>query len=150
MSLPFVDLDDRTVGLLKARSVAEAWREVGEAGFRRAEVEALGAALKVGDAVVALGGGTPTARGALELIRGAQGAGAMVLYLRASAASLRARLIGQMDDRPSLTGADPLAEIEAVLARRDPAYLALADAVVNVDGLSEAEAAAAVVAAAKG
>jgi shikimate kinase len=142
----FVDLDDVTLLALGAASVKEAWSRFGEAGFRRAEVEALRNALGGEDQVVALGGGTPTAPGALELIRAAQQAGtAEVVYLRTAPSTLRSRLEGQVGDRPSLTGADPLVEIDVVFAKRNRAYLALADAVVNTDDFSIEESVASVV-----
>lgn len=138
LSWTFVDLDDLTTEALGAASVGEALRR-GAAEFRRAEVGALVEALKGDRKVLALGGGTPTAPGAADVLRRAQRGGAVIVYLRASAATLRARLAGQVGDRPSLTGADPLVEIETVLAQRDGPYLSLADVVLDVDGLAEAE-----------
>jgi shikimate kinase len=147
LSSGFVDLDDATIKELAAATVAEAWRVHGEGAFRAAEVRALAAALRIHPGVLSLGGGTPMAAGAAEIIKRAQVAGARVVYLRAPAATLRARLEGKMGNRPSLTGADPLAEIDAVLAKRDPGYLAIADLVVNTDGKSEGAVAAEIVAA---
>jgi shikimate kinase len=132
------DLDDVTVRVLGATSVAEAWRTRGEKAFREAEVKALAEALSTQSGVLALGGGTPMVAGALELIHSAQAAGGQVVYLRATAPTLRARLEGKTGDRPSLTGADPLVEIDAVLAKRDPIYLKLADVVIDVDGSDQA------------
>jgi shikimate kinase len=134
--MAFVDLDDLTLKSLGALTVGSAWAVQGEAAFRRAEVAALHQALAGTDQVLSLGGGTPTAPGAAELIEAArQKRAAQVIYLRAQPATLRARLIGQVHDRPSLTGADPLDEIETVFAQRDPAYLALADTVIDADRL---------------
>lgn len=130
------DLDDVTPRVMGERVVAEAFRKHGEAAFRAAEVralrEVLGSASRL---VIALGGGTPMAPGAGELIRAEQAAGrAVVVYLRADAATLRARLIAADNaHRPSLTGKGVLEEIEEVLSRRDPVYAAMADAVVYVD-----------------
>ena len=59
-----------------------------------------------------------------------------MIYLRAEPATLISRLAGNMADRPSLTGADPLVEVEAVFARRDPDYLRIADEVVETDALT--------------
>jgi shikimate kinase len=144
LGVQLCDLDDVTVRALGASSVPEAFRARGEKGFRDAEVKSLAEALSARSGVLALGGGTPMAPGALELIRAAQGAGARVVYLRGTAATLRARLEGKTENRPSLTGADPLIEIDAVRAKRDPVYLQVADDVVNVDGKSEVEVLAAV------
>jgi shikimate kinase len=141
--LRFIDLDERTPGELGARTVAEAWALFGEPAFREAEVRALRAAIADDPGILALGGGTPTAPGAAEIIRGFKGhaGAARVVYLRASAAVLSARLRASgMAGRPSLTGADPIGEVAAVLAARDPLYMSLADAVVDVGGKSEGEA----------
>jgi shikimate kinase len=147
LGLAFIDLDDLTLRELNAPSVSQAWRDRGEAEFRRAEARALAGALTQTDAIVALGGGTPTAPGADALLLQATRNGAIIVYLRADAQTLRARMQGQTSDRPGLTGDDPIAEVAAVLAERDPLYRSLAQQVVQVDRLSEAEALAAVVAA---
>lgn len=135
-----VDLDDLTPVLLGCASIAQAWSAAGEPGFREAEARALGEVLSRDNQVIALGGGTPTAPGAADLLRAHRAAtGARLIYLRAGAEELRARL-GAADNshRPPLTpGArDPIAEIEAVHAARDPLYLALADDVLEVAGRS--------------
>ncbi|MFG0273485.1 MAG: shikimate kinase [Phycisphaerales bacterium] len=131
----FIDLDDRTRALLGDATIADAFRRVGESGFRSAEVEALAGALDESGIVLALGGGTPTAPGAAAMLRKAQaGARAAVVYLRCDPELLRGRLRdagGAGANRPSLTGADPLDEIEQVHAARDPVYRALADVVLE-------------------
>lgn len=135
LGVVFVDLDDRTRALLGAASVAQAWRERGEPAFREAETRALERALGEPACVIALGGGTPTAPGAAALLRGAA---AVVVYLRADAPTLRARLaptVASDPDRPTLTGTDALTEIDAVLRDRDGAYRGLADHVLEVGGL---------------
>jgi len=142
---PFIDLDAVTVAYLGEGTLRELWDRHGEARFRQAEYRAL-----VNQAfprtnpgpVVALGGGTPTAPGAADFLRNARARGLCVtVYLRAAPETLRARLAtADNTDRPSLTGADPLGEIDAVHAARDPLYRELADAVVETDGLDEAAA----------
>lgn len=135
---PFVDLDDVTVALLGGQSVPEVWGRVGEGGFREAEARGLRervVAPGAGRQVVALGGGTPTAPGAAELLRGAVRDGRIVLvYLRGQPETLRRRLDGGgADDRPSLTGKGTLAEIESVFAARDGLYRGLASVVTEVE-----------------
>ncbi|MCA9293889.1 MAG: shikimate kinase [Phycisphaerales bacterium] len=132
----FVDLDDRTRIELGAQTISEAFREQGEAGFRVAEVRALRAV--IGEAnrsqramVLALGGGTPMAPGAEELLGQWRRHGARVVYLRTSADVLAQRLQGQVADRPSLTGKGAIEEVGEVLAARDERYCALADVVVD-------------------
>ncbi len=139
LSCPFVDLDDVTPGVLSAANVAQAWETHGQDAFRRAEVVALARVLTKDGQVVALGGGTPTTGEAEALIRDEQRLRhARVVYLRASATTLRLRLAahGAGANRPSLTGKDPLEEIETVLAARDSLYRVLADEIVECDGLA--------------
>ncbi len=137
----FVDLDELTSRLLGGGEVAEIWARVGEPGFRDGEARALrdlNLDARGGPRVIALGGGTPTAPGAAELLESASRAGAVTLvYLRAAPGVLRARL-GATDvaSRPSLTGAGTLREIEAVFAARDPLYRRLATLVLETDDLS--------------
>lgn len=126
----FVDLDDRTPRVLGFDAVAPAWEARGEAAFRAAEVEALRAALAEPTEVIALGGGTPTAPGAADLLKNT---GATLVYLRCSPAELRERLRlhGVGANRPSLTGGNPLDEIEEVFARRDGLYRSIAAHIVE-------------------
>lgn len=136
----FVDLDDVTVELLGGGTVPELWSELGEAAFRAAETRGVRervVAGGLGRRVAALGGGTPTAPGAAELLRDAVGAGRVELvYLRADPETLRARLEGGgTDNRPSLTGRGTLAEIESVFAARDGLYRGLASRVIQIDGM---------------
>jgi shikimate kinase len=150
LALPFVDLDAVTAAELDAPGIAEAWRRVGERAFREAEGAALRRVLATDGQVIACGGGTPTAPGAAGAIRAARGAGRVrVVYLRAPADVLAARLREtDLTRRPSLTGAGTLEEIPAVLASRDPAYLDMADLVIQTDALTPYETAALIVAAA--
>ena len=142
--LRFVDLDRRTPALLGLRSPAEAWAAYGEAAFRENEVLALRQSIAEDPDILALGGGTPLAPGAGAIIRGLRSPSPVrprLVYLRAPAEVLRERLAGSdMAARPSLTGGDPLEEIGAVLAARDPVYCALADEVLEVGDLTEREA----------
>lgn len=133
---PFVDLDDRTAALLGEPTAGAGLRRHGEPAFRQAEARALEAALGSPGTVLALGGGTPTAPGARDLIEDAQRrAAASLVYLRASAPTLRARLAAGEVERPPLLGADPLSEVETLLERRDPLYCRLANLVLDVDGV---------------
>ena len=133
----FIDLDLVTLWRLRCATVAEAWRELGVPRFRAAEVEGLAAALRSPERVIAAGGGTPTAPGAPELIRTHQQHGdVVVFYLRGDPETLRSRLAGSENDdnRPSLTGADAIEEIDEVFRSRDPLYRDLADEVIPIAG----------------
>ena len=134
----FLDLDEAVLDSMGCPTVADAWRDKGEPAFREAETQALGRALESGDArVIALGGGTPTAPGAADLIRDARRDGlATVVYLRCSPEELRRRLeimgVGTSDShRPSLTGRSPLDEVGDIFEARDPLYRELADHVLE-------------------
>lgn len=146
-----VDLDRAVLGEMKCATVSEAWSERGEAAFRAMETRLLRRTLEEADgqAVIALGGGTPTAPGAADVIRAAQAAGrAVVVYLAAGAEVLASRLPEHDPDRPSLTGAGPREEMARVLAERDGFYRDLADHIVDATG--EAEGVAVAVCAALG
>ena len=140
------DLDDRSAALLREANAGDAIRKYGEGAFRRAELEAMVAALREEGTVLALGGGTPTAPGVEEMLMGARKQGTVrVVYLRASERTLRVRLAAADNaHRPSLTGAGVLDEIGVLLNLRDTLYKTLADVVVEVDGKSVEEAAEAV------
>lgn len=124
LGVTLIDLDKLTLLRMGCSTVTEAWDEQGEPAFRAAEIEALKEAIESGG-VIALGGGTPMAPGGEDLIRSS---GVVSIYLRAEPALLRERLAdGVGDDRPSLTGADPLDEISGIFNARDPRYTSIAD-----------------------
>lgn len=94
----------------------------------------LDAVLKADRQVVALGGGVPMIEEARQRVDALRRAGqARVAYLRCGIEGLRDRLEGHRGDRPSLTGADPVDEVDAILSQREPVYLALADQVIDTD-----------------
>jgi hypothetical protein len=86
--------------------------------------------------------GTPTAPGASQWLDDhAKRGDIRLMYLAATADQLRERLRAALGpDRPSLTGGDPLAEIDRVLADRDPLYRRLATHIVEVGAMSESQA----------
>lgn len=135
----FVDLDDRTAAALDCETPGEALRTHGEPAFREAETEALRETLRESGVVLALGGGTPTAPGAADLLRKRAGDGSIaVLYLHASAQTLAGRLgVPGAPERPALVGDDPVTEISTLYGRRDPLYRELAGSVLHLDGVGE-------------
>ena len=54
-----------------------------------------------------------------------------MIYLACPASDLRRRLERNLGDRPSLTGAGSLDELEEVLRVREPTYRRLADVIVQ-------------------
>jgi shikimate kinase len=132
----YVDLDTMTATRCNAATAGLAMARVGEAAFRAAELEALRTSLVSNRFVIALGGGTVMAPGAADLINATRAEKrSMVVYLRATAATLRERLEKtDLKARPSLTGKGVLEEIPDLLAQREPVYLSLADEIFDVDG----------------
>lgn len=135
---PFIDLDDRTIAGSGHASVSAMFRAAGEPAFRAAEARALAEVLAdpaCGGAVIALGGGTPTAPGARELLEAARAQGRIrIVLLDAAPAVLGARLAVAPGDRPLLLGANFAEEAALLAERRMPAYRALADAIVTTEG----------------
>jgi len=130
-----IDLDELTPTYLGEKTAGDALRHRGEPAFRRAELAALIHALKTPGRVIALGGGTPTAPGVAELLEsGRKQNSLIIIYLRASAETLRARLAAEAHtDRPTLTGQGTLEEIGVLLNLRDTLYKSLATLVLAVD-----------------
>jgi len=124
----FIDLDERTRTMLGAANVREAFATAGEARFREAEPRALAEVLAQPAQVIALGGGTPTAPGAAELLSDARSAGrAFMVFLDPPLEVLAARLRTEAGDRPSLTGLGVVEEIGVLAEARRPLYAALTD-----------------------
>jgi shikimate kinase len=141
----FIDTDALVLASFDEPTVAEVWARRGEAAWRQAEVRVLRTCLDSDRAVVALGGGLPMIEAAAKEIGRARRQGrAKVIYLRCDAAALRQRLRDEPGDRPALRGTDALAEIQEILAEREPRYLAMADGVVEVSQTTPREALAAV------
>lgn len=133
----FVDTDDLVRQRFDGTDIATIWEQYGEAGFRQAEVDATVQAMALENHVVALGGGTLTQPAARDAVAAAD---ARRIYLSCAPATLLERInadTGTNGQRPSLTGEGSatdagLAEIERVLAERDPVYREVADAVFDV------------------
>lgn len=130
-SARFIELDDETARLTGHASAGAALAALGEAAFRQAEARALAAVVDDlaarGPAVIALGGGTPTAPGAPELLARVKATGAVVLYLFAPAEVLAARRLTSPGNRPALTGLGATEEVRSLLAQRHALYESLAD-----------------------
>lgn len=130
----FVDLDDVTRRRLGGLSIVEIWAQLGEEAFRLAEAKAAEEVLKKDDQVVALGGGTVTTQAGKAAVVDA--ADTRKIYLSCSAEVLAKRIAldaTTASERPALMGgSDPIAEVEKVLARRDPIYREVADIVFDV------------------
>ena len=129
---PFLDLDEIIVKKA-GKSIPEIFKAEGEDGFRRLEKQALQktvAKYAESTVVLALGGGTVTIPGAVELLQQKT----LCIYLQAPLETLQARLEGQKAGRP-LAG-EGLAER---LSAREPLYQKAAHVVLDTDGLTAQE-----------
>jgi shikimate kinase len=126
LGLLFKDLDDdlRDAHGLEAGELVV---ELGRERFQELEVELLGSVLTSFDGVLALGGGTPTAPGAAELL-----AGHRVVFLDVDLENLLKRE-GLLPLHPWLMP-NPRAHLRQLLTERRPAYQAVAVATVPTSG----------------
>lgn len=138
----FVDLDDATRQRFNNQTIADIWAEHGEAAFRQAEAQAAAERLAKDNQVIALGGGTLTTDAGKAAVQSAENA--TRIYLSCATDVLASRIASDATtttERPSLTGnTDPAAEVEEVLAQRDPVYREVADIVFDVTYCSIEEA----------
>lgn len=138
----FVDTDALVVEKA-GKSIAEIFATEGEAGFRQRERTALQSLRKFDRQVISLGGGTATDPENHNLIRRL----GKSVWLRAPAVVLWSRISKDANsaaNRPSLTPVGGLQEIEAVLAKREPIYEAIADHIVDTFTMNPAQVAEAI------
>jgi shikimate kinase len=130
LGCPYLDSDEE-VQRMTGHSVPELLRSEGEAAFRTAETAALDDALERNrQVVVSVAGGAVLDPYNRQLIKRS----GIVVWLRASVATLCAR-VGDGAGRPLLDEGPPAALARLAAVRR-PYYEDVADAVVDVDGLS--------------
>ncbi len=138
LGCPWWDADvelERVVGT----SIASFVRERGEAKFRDQESVVLEELLAKPDGVLATGGGVILRPGNRERLREQ---GGCVVWLTAPGPILRRRLAADpttASRRPGLSGADPLAEIDAALSTREPLYRECAGVVIDTSQASPEE-----------
>jgi shikimate kinase len=136
----FADTDAEVEGQA-GRSIAEIVAAEGWPGFRAREREAVGRLCAEKQLVIAAGGGAvldPANRDEFKR-------GAVVVYVKSDAATLASRLAADpltASQRPGLTGADALGEVEQVLGEREPIYEAAADWRIEAAGRGIGEIAA--------
>lgn len=127
---PFVDTDELVVATA-GRSVPELFADLGEAGFRALEHDAVADACSSPEPlVIACGGGAvldPDNRRTIT-------AAGVVVWLRATPAQLAER-VGDGDERPLLASGATIDTLVRLAAVRAPSYEAVADVVVDTDGL---------------
>lgn len=129
LGFSFYDTDamvERQSGLSIPRIVAEQ----GWDAFRQAERAVIRELSGTDCGIIALGGGAILDSRNVESLKG----NGFFVWLIASAETIAARMVkdeASGNDRPSLTGASSITEIEEVLAEREPLYRSLADLVVD-------------------
>lgn len=126
---------DELVQSATGRTVTDIFTQEGEEAFRDYEHRAIVEALTQSAVVISAGGGAVThwpSRAVLDKT-------APVVWLRADPATLVARLPGPEARSRPLLGADPAASLSHLARRRAAWYRQVADAVVDVDGLTPSE-----------
>lgn len=118
---------DADVEAAAGRSVADIFVESGEQAFRDLEREAVAAALREHDGVLALGGGAVLDPATRDLL-----ADQRVVFLRVGLSDAVAR-VGLGVGRPLLLG-NVRGRIKALLDERTPVYEAVATLTVDTDG----------------
>ena len=126
---PFVDLDQMLVREA-GRPIAEIVAQGGWGEFRRLEKELVARYRHVEGQILATGGGVVLDRDNVTALQ----ANGLIIWLTADPAVIQARLAQDQPrdaNRPSLTGKDPIREVEEVLQDRSPLYEAAAQIIVD-------------------
>jgi shikimate kinase len=124
LDLPFRDADSE-VEAAAARSIPDIFAELGEPAFREGERRVIARLLDEAPHVLATGGGAFMDEKTRELIK----AKAISIWLKTDLDVL-ARRVGRKDNRPLLTGKDPIEVLQAQADARYPTY-ACADITVE-------------------
>ncbi|MEV0696659.1 shikimate kinase [Saccharopolyspora sp. NPDC050389] len=140
LDVPFRDTDDDIVQTA-GRPISDIFANDGEPAFRAMEEEAVAAALREHDGVVALGGGSVLSERTRERL-----AGHPVVFLSVGLAE-GAKRVGLSTARPLLAGVNPRATFKALLDARLPIYRSVAAVEVATDHVTTGEVVEQVVAA---
>jgi shikimate kinase len=116
LDLPFRDADDE-VETAARRSIPEIFEQLGEPAFRDGERRVIARLLEGPPIVLATGGGAFMNSETREIIK----ARSVSVWLKADLPIL-AKRVARKDNRPLLTGKDPLAVLTEQAAVRYPAY----------------------------
>jgi shikimate kinase len=125
LDLPFRDADTE-VETAAGRSIPEIFEAFGESGFRDGERRVIARLLDEGPMVLATGGGAFMN----EATRGLLAEKAVTVWLKADVEIL-ARRVARKDNRPLVSGKNPLEVLKQLAAVRYPVY-ALADLTVEL------------------
>ena len=130
LNLPFVDTD-ALIEEKTGKKITDIFVVDGEDVFRALEFETLKDVLQMETAVISLGGGSPIAPAAQEVIRNSD---SIVIFLDVSLATAAPR-VGFNRDRPLLLG-NPRAQWQALSDQRRPIYEDLAAHAIKVDDMT--------------
>lgn len=124
---------DHEIEVVAGKSIQRIFADDGEADFRRLERETMHRLLSEGDRLVIASGG-----GAIldEQTRGEMQQAGPVVWLTASVETILARIGGDATTasrRPNLTAEGGRAEIEQLLAQREPLYRQTASLIVDTE-----------------
>lgn len=136
---PFIDTDELIQNRLQ-RSIADIFRDEGEAFFRRIESEIIAELSAHQATVIAVGGGAVES----EQNRRRLADLGVVVWLTAAVDELHRRILSDPQSaafRPPLSSDDLLTEIQHTLARRAPLYRNLAQYAVDTTNLTPSDAA---------
>lgn len=123
---------DSDIEALEGKQIAEIFVDDGEERFRKLERDAVAAALREHEGVLAVGGGAVTSDETRSLLTSAQ-----VVFLDVGLAHASSR-VGLGTSRPLLLG-NVRAQLKRLLDERRPLYAEIADSVVGTDGLDPAQ-----------
>lgn len=126
---PFIDLDEVLVQEA-GRSIAAIVAQGGWEEFRRREKALVACWGARRGQVLATGGGVVLDPENIEVLR----ENGIIVWLTADPATIQSRLTRDRPrdrNRPSLTGADTIREVEEVLASRQPLYQAAAQVIID-------------------
>jgi shikimate kinase len=129
----FVDVDAE-ITRNSGRPIADLFRSDGESAFRAMELRLTVELCSESRIVVAPGGGWAAQPGSLDRLP----AGTATVWLRVSPEEAIRRLGGSPQDRPLLSGADPLGALRKLALERHEHY-SRANLAVDVDGLAAAD-----------
>ena len=128
----YVDTDD-VVERDSGRRISDIFAEDGEPAFRELEGEAVRKVSKLYNHVISTGGGVVLKEANMSVLK----RNGIVFCLTATAKEIYRR-VGHQTHRPLLQTADPLAQIQSMLAGRQP-YYAKADHTISTTGRSFGE-----------
>ena len=123
LGLPFIDTDDSVLSSLGYATVVEAWKHVGEKGWRDAELRLIPELLEQ-EAVVSIGGGAPMLPSVTAAI-----AGCDVVFNLTASKEVTAQRLSEGDDRPDLSADD-----EEMRLNRLPTYGTLGTCGIETSG----------------